>query len=114
MLPATVREIYDRSGPKAVRLRTHHLFIRTNQMTAFYYIGEAHLGSYGGPRGNEPGNREACFSLNEKVTPEIWLACGGYTGWKVEIDHEEQAAAISLQWKKCCVNCGRMLIRTST
>ena len=88
-LPTPVREVYDLSSPRTVRLRTHHLFIRTNQMTAFYYIGEAHLGSYGGPCGNEPGNREACFSLNKKVSPEIWLACGGYTDWKVEIDHVE-------------------------
>lgn len=91
-LPTPVREVYDLSSPRTVRLRTHHLFIRTNQMTAFYYIGEAHLGSYGGPCGNEPGNREACFSLNKKVSPEIWLACGGYTGWKIAIDHVEHVA----------------------
>ena len=94
-LPTSVREVYDRSGPKVVRLRTHHLFLRTIQMTGFYYIGEAHLGSYGGPRGNEPGNRDACFSLQQKVSPEIWLTCGGYTGWKVEVDHEEQVTADS-------------------
>lgn len=89
-LPTPVREVYDRSQPEIVKLRTHHLFVRTNQMTAFFYVGEAHLGSYGGPRGHEPGNREACFSLDEKVSPDIWLVCGGYKGWKVEINHEEQ------------------------
>jgi hypothetical protein len=89
-LPTPVRDVYDRSGPRVVRLRTHHLFLRTVRMTGFYYIGEAHLGCYSGPRGIEPGNREACFSLNEKVSPKIWQTCGGYTGWKVELDHEEQ------------------------
>lgn len=89
-LPTPIREVYDRSGPKSVRLRNHHLFIRTIEMDDFYYVGEAHLGSYGGPLGNSPGNREACFSLNEKVPRDIWLACGGYTGWKVQINHNEQ------------------------
>lgn len=90
--PTPVREVYDRSSTKNVRLRSHYIFIRTIDMDDFYYVGEAHLGSYGGPQGNAPGNREACFSLNEKVPRDIWLACGGYDGWKVEIDHSEVIA----------------------
>lgn len=87
-LPSAVREVNDRSGPAIVHLREHILFIRTGDMDHFWYVGKVHLGSYG-TRGNGLSDREACFSLYEKVPREIWLACGGYSGWRTEIDHKE-------------------------
>lgn len=88
-LPADVRDVFDRNGHEVIRLRQHYIFVRPKGIDDFVYAGEAHLGSYGGPQDNNPGNREANFSLTEKLPREVWLLCGGYNGWQIEINHED-------------------------
>src|SRR5215469_6257969 len=88
--PHDARDVCDRSGNKVVRLRNHYIFVRSVETAEYVYAGEAHLGSYGGPRGNAPGNREACFSLAKKLPRDIWLHCGGYSGWQIDVNHKEQ------------------------
>ena len=65
-LPAPVREVW---GPKRERLKEHHIFLRPADDERFSYIGTAHLGSWGGPRGDVPlvsrcttKSRETCGS----------------------------------------------------
>ena len=91
--PTDVREVFDRSGREVIRLRRHYLFVRPTGANDFIYGGEAHLGSYGGPRDNSPGDREARFTLNEKLPREVWLKCGGYSGWQVDVNHQDHFLA---------------------
>lgn len=86
--PREARDVYDRSGNRIVRLRHHHIFVRSAGTTEYVYAGEAHLGSYGGPRGNGSGNREACFTLTKKLPRDTWLECGGYSGWQIDVNHK--------------------------
>jgi hypothetical protein len=88
-LPSDVREVFDRSGRKVVRLRRHYIFLRAASVHQFVYAGEAHLGSYGGPRDDRAGNREARFTLNDRLPRHVWLECGGYSGWHFEVNHED-------------------------
>lgn len=92
-LPTDVREVFDRSGPKIVRLRRHHILVRPNGTQDFVYAGEAHLGSYGGPSDNSVGNREARFTLNDKLPREVWLECGGFSGWQIDVNHKDHVIA---------------------
>jgi hypothetical protein len=91
--PHDAREGFDRSGHKVVRLRRHHIFVRSAGTTNYVYAGEAHLGSYQGPHGNGPGNREACFRLAKKLPRDVWLQCGGYSGWQVDVNHKEHVVS---------------------
>ena len=92
-LPTDVREVFDRSGPKIVRLRRHYIFVRPNGAQDFVYVGESHLGSYGGPSDNSAGNREARFTLNDKLSRDVWLECGGYAGWQLDVNHKDHDIA---------------------
>jgi hypothetical protein len=87
--PRNAREVFDRSGREVVRMRRHHIFIRFAGAIDYVYAGEAHLGSFGGPRGDYPGNREACFTLAQKLPRDVWLQCGGYSGWQIDVNHKE-------------------------
>jgi hypothetical protein len=91
-LPYDVREVFDRSGSSVIRRRHHHVFVRPRGNPDVIYAGEAHLGFFGvGAYGVEESsrNREAHFSLEEKLPREIWLECGGFNGWYVEVNHKE-------------------------
>ncbi len=94
-LPKDVREVLDRTGPEIVQLRQHHMFVRPCDGDWFFYAGEAHLGSYGyeGPADNGIGHPVADFSLKEKLPRDLWLQCGGYSGWHIEVNHEEHLAS---------------------
>lgn len=81
-LPGNVTEVWDRSGPKAKKLRDHHVFLRMPDEELFCYVGRAHLGSYGGPE------YAANFYLEIKLSRELWLRYGGYSGWSVEVNHQ--------------------------
>jgi hypothetical protein len=72
------------------KVREHCVFVRPWNRDEFVYAGSAHLGSYGGPEDSRPGNREACFTLDEHLPRDIWLACGGYRGWSVMLNHAVQ------------------------
>jgi len=91
--PAAVREVYDRSGRTTVQLRHHHIFVRAVGAPDFVYAGEADLGSYTQPRGNELEKCEAMFALIRKVPRDVWLQCGGYDGWLIETNHEQRVIA---------------------
>jgi hypothetical protein len=80
--PTDARETYDRSGTEIVKLRNHHILLRALESEDFIYVGRAHLGSYGGSEGT------ANFSLDKKIPYDIWLTCGGYTGWQIYLGHE--------------------------
>ena len=87
--PADARETWDRSGRESVKLRNHHILLRSAEVDEFFYVGEAHLGSYGGPvDNNAQGDRDACFSLQDKIPREIWLQCGGYSGWHINLNQQ--------------------------
>jgi hypothetical protein len=93
-LPTDVREVFSRSATNVVRLRRHHLFVRPVDTADFVYAGEAHLGSYGGPQDTSVvGNREARFTLNKKLPRDIWLKCGGYDGWRLDVNHQDHVLA---------------------
>lgn len=80
--PTDARETWDRSGREIVKIRYHHILLRGIGTDEFFYIGEAHLGSYGGSSGG------ACFSLYEKIPRQVWLQCGGYSGWNINLNHQ--------------------------
>ena len=50
-LPTPVRDVW---GPKQERFKEHHIFLRPAEEERFSWIGTAHLGSWGGPRGTWP------------------------------------------------------------
>lgn len=72
-------------GPR----RTHHIFLRGPEDTAFLYAGPAHLGSYGG----SPDGLTADFYLKSRLPRDAWLRLGGYAGWLVEVNHESHLLA---------------------
>jgi hypothetical protein len=90
-LPETVREVWDRSRKPVRKVRDHHVFLRTPSDKRFFYVGPAHLGSYGS-FGKYTGV-SAHFSLNEKLPREVWLKFGGYPGWLVEVNHQSYRVA---------------------
>jgi Immunity protein Imm1 len=80
-LPTAVREVW---GPDREQLKEHHVFLRPQGDEKFIYVGNAHLGSWGG----RPGELSAGFSLNSKVPRDLWNRLGGYPGWQVEVNHQ--------------------------
>jgi hypothetical protein len=72
-LPRLARDVSDSSDHK------HHLFLRHPGETRFFYLGLAHLGSYGGPRIDPTAH----FMLDHKLSMPLWLAFGGYPEWQV-------------------------------
>jgi hypothetical protein len=88
-LLAKVREVCDRSGPQVRKLRSHHVFVRTPDDNAFFYAGDAHLGSYGSARTTSgEWGLAANFYLSNKLPRDMWLKMGGYPGWLVEVNHK--------------------------
>jgi hypothetical protein len=87
-LPDKVREI---CGPDRKRIKEHHVFLRLPGDAGFLYAGRAHLGRYGGPAsGGAPSDREACFSLDDRLPRDEWLRLGGYPGWLIEANHQSE------------------------
>jgi Immunity protein Imm1 len=80
-LPTPAREVW---GPDREQIKEHHIFLQPPGEEPFAYLGTAHLGSWGGPRGDVA----AGFSLNTKVPRDLWLKLGGYPGWEVELNHQ--------------------------
>jgi len=80
-LPTPAREVW---GPNRELIKEHHIFLRLPGVESFAYLGTAHLGSWGGPRGDVA----AGFSLNTKIPRDLWLKLGGYPGWEVEVNHK--------------------------
>lgn len=91
--PAAVRNVFDRSRRTPLRLRHHHILVRAPGAPDFVYAGEAHLGSFTEPRGNELEKCEASFTLDRKLPRDVWLRCGGYDGWLIETNHEQRVIA---------------------
>jgi hypothetical protein len=88
-LPEKVREVYDRSGEQARKIRQHHIFLRTPADDRVFYAGDAHLGSYGStPTTSGTWGLAANFSLRHKLPRDVWLHLGGYQAWLVEVNHE--------------------------
>lgn len=82
-LPRAAREVWHPESRK--KLKEHHIFVKNKDEEDFFYVGSAHLGSYGGILGQ--GNMSATFTLFEKLPRDIWLQLGGYSGWLVDINH---------------------------
>jgi hypothetical protein len=80
-LPTPAREVW---GPDRESIKEHYIFLRTTDDERYYSIGTAHLGSWGGPKGDVA----AGLSLNTKVPRDLWLKLGGYPGWEVEVNHK--------------------------
>jgi hypothetical protein len=88
-LPTPVREVYDRTQKPIKKIREHHLLLRLPADERFFYVGKAHLGSYGGPlTGGTAAGYSATFYLNTRLPREVWLRFGGYSGWLIEINHD--------------------------
>jgi hypothetical protein len=81
--PTSVVEVFDRSGPTVVRKRRHQMFLRPQPGDPFLYAGPAHLCSHG-------ADRKATFELSAKLPREAWTALGGYSGWLLELEHEQR------------------------
>lgn len=79
--PKPVVDVYERTETSMKRIRTHQLFLSEAGSERFVYVGDAHLGSYG-------GDGEACLTLGAQLPREIWLRFGGYSGWQVELAHD--------------------------
>ena len=87
-LPHKVREVYDRRPTPSVKIKQHHLFLRSPGDETYRYVGPAHLASFGGPlRGGSPGEQSADFILSQKLPRDMWLEFGGYPGWQIEVNH---------------------------
>jgi hypothetical protein len=87
-LPDKVREIW---GADRKRVKEHYVFLRRPGDASFLYAGRAHLGRYAGPEnGGVPPDREASFSLDEKLPRDEWLRLGGYPGWLIEANHRSE------------------------
>jgi hypothetical protein len=89
-LPKDVREVWDRSGKEVTKIRDHRMFVRQRTDDKYFFAGDAHLGSVGGPTDGEgsTADRDARFSLTEKLPRDLWLHLGGYRGWQVEVNHQ--------------------------
>ena len=87
-LPDKIREVW---GPDRQRIREHYVFLRLPGDARFLFAGGAHLGRYAGPgNGGVPSNREANFTLYEKLPRNEWVRLGGYPGWMVEVNHRSE------------------------
>ena len=94
--PKVVREVYRRRGQRVVPLRRHHMFLRPCRTRDFVYAGEAHLGNYRSASADGDFRHcEACFRLlNKKKLPRsLWLKCGGYADWCIEVKHKKRVVA---------------------
>lgn len=81
-LPTAVREgDFDHRAQKWIR--RHHILVRSELDTPYFYAGVANLGSYG--YGTPWGGYHANFYLRDKLPRPIWLQMGGYWGWEVEV-----------------------------
>lgn len=67
----------------------HHLFLRAAGDSEFVYAGPAGLGTIGDGR----GGREAGFYLEMRLPHEVWIRIGGYSGWRIEVNHQETIIA---------------------
>lgn len=81
-LPADVRE---RAAPTEQGIE---MLFAPDEPSAFVYVGNASLVSYG--FSNSASLGEANVDLHQKLPEEIWLRFGGYKGWSLTIDGEEQ------------------------
>jgi hypothetical protein len=59
--------------------RKHHIFLRHLGEHRYFYLGLAHLGSYGGSL-VDPTAR---FMLDHKLSVALWIGFGGYAEWQV-------------------------------
>jgi hypothetical protein len=67
------------------------VFLRLPGDASFLYAGRAHLGRYAGPAsGGGPSDRQASFSLDERLPRDEWLRFGGYPGWLIEANHQSE------------------------
>ena len=77
--PPDVVDTFDRAGVRPIRKRRHHLFVRRAGAT-YRYLGPAHLASHS-------ADGTASFELETRVPRALWLLFGGYSGWRVELNH---------------------------
>lgn len=87
-LPKKVSDVWSRGSKGRRRIREHHMFLRTDAAEEYLYAGPAHLGSYGSDGESSPIGVAVEFSLSSKLPRDVWLELGGYSGWKVEVNHE--------------------------
>lgn len=76
-----------RGGTPGAAARRHHLLLRASTADSLFIdAGRAHLGSYG-------SDHTACFSLDHPVSRDVWLAFGGYSGWRLSACHSHETFA---------------------
>jgi hypothetical protein len=78
-LPAEARK--PRSATKQSNF--HMIFVKRPSSPAYRFLGAAHMGSYG----VSDGIAGAEFLLTNKVPRPLWIELGGYSGWRVEVNH---------------------------
>jgi hypothetical protein len=81
-LPAEVR---DRAAPTKQGI---DIFFAPEEPSTFVYVGDGSLVTYG--FSDSASHGEADVDLNHKLPEEIWLCFGGYKGWSLTVDGEEQ------------------------
>jgi hypothetical protein len=95
-IPDIVTEVYDYSGSEPRKIRDYHSFLRTPSDAKYLYAGTAELGSWGQFPDRRTGESvaEASFTLDAKLTRDLWIRFGGCPGWIVEVNHVSRPVAV--------------------